>query len=133
MNKDIRIRGNERERTSCVHHHPRNVVAEDGKITAEKRRRNPDQKIGLATGRSKGERMSNIIENMDLNPELVQNVDPDLQPQKRGSWDHCPIRQVLWEGAYRSVDILYGRGPDRGIDGRPGDSCHGDRMSCDCL
>ena len=27
--------------------------------------------------------MSNIIENMDLNPELVQNVDPDLQPTKK--------------------------------------------------
>ena len=27
--------------------------------------------------------MSNIVENMNLNPELVKNVDPDLQPTKK--------------------------------------------------
>ena len=27
--------------------------------------------------------MSNMVENLNLNPELVKNVDPDLQPTKK--------------------------------------------------
>ena len=31
--------------------------------------------------------MKNIVENKHLNPELVKNVDPDLQPTKKRIMD----------------------------------------------
>ena len=48
--------------------------------------------------------MKNIVENKHLNPELVKNVDPDLQPTKKRIMD--PV-SYAWGDAFPSERSLW--------------------------
>ena len=129
--QDFRIRGNERERTSCVHHHPRKCSSRRRQDYGRKRRRNPDQKIGLAYRQIERRENEQYYRKYGFESGTGSECRPGPSAHKKE--DHGII--ILYGEFYGRVRInwyiLYGRGPDRSIDGRPGGSCHGDRMSCD--
>ncbi len=51
--------------------------------------------------------MKNIVENKHLNPELVKNVDPDLQPTKKRIMDPVSYAASFMGDAFPSERSLW--------------------------
>ena len=72
-----------------------------------------------------------MVENKNLNPELVKNVDPDLQPTKKRIMGPLSYTASFMGGCVSIGTFSMGAGL-LGVLTVTGYHCYGNRMCCYC-